>query len=205
MIEAAAQLVEYGETVGVDVAPFVFQHLGQIGRRHHPHIGRDEYALQKTRHQRRMRRIQQPPCGVAGAQGVESDVVEIHGGRHSLASRRTFVIGGCFAGTVQLRHSGLRLYSCGADCTPIPLRRANHRGKRSCASSMPITMSCITTDSEPSAAQTHFSLEIRAPFRLISYWKRLAFDTPPVMGYNFALKRDERSSSSRFFMCYLRC
>jgi len=57
----------------------VFQRLGQIRRRHHPHIGYHEHPMQKARHQRRMIRTQQPPRGVVGAQGVEGGEVEGHG------------------------------------------------------------------------------------------------------------------------------
>ena len=43
------------------------------------------------------------------------------------------------------------------------------------ASSMWITMPCIMTGPEYQS-QTHFMLEIRQPFRLISYWNRLPLE-----------------------------
>ena len=53
----------------------IFQRLGQIRRRHHPHIGHHEHPVQKAGHQRRMVRAQQPPRRVVAAQGVKGGVV----------------------------------------------------------------------------------------------------------------------------------
>ena len=54
----------------------IVQRLGQISLRHHANIGRDEHALQKARHQRRVIRTQKTPGGVALAQQVERCVIK---------------------------------------------------------------------------------------------------------------------------------
>lgn len=56
----------------------ILQRLDQIGLGHDPHIGGDEHPVQKTRHQRRVIRAQQPPGRVILAQQLKSGVVEGH-------------------------------------------------------------------------------------------------------------------------------
>ena len=56
----------------------VFQRLGQVRLRHHPHVGNYEGPVQKAANQRRVLRRQQAPRRVLTAQGVESGVVQIN-------------------------------------------------------------------------------------------------------------------------------
>jgi hypothetical protein len=88
--EALAQAIE-----------LVFERFGQSACAHHPHIRRDEHALQKARHQRRVLGAQQAPGRVALAQQFEGGVVEAH--RSNPPIRRSSA-----AAVQHSRHPGIR-------------------------------------------------------------------------------------------------